>query len=1004
MDCQDVTEKIVGFNSAKAEDLKALTDNMGLSFSEADLTKLQYYFVSLNREPTKAELVLFNAQWGSEIKTCISNISVNNDNYALTKAAGLYDNIRPANKKSFKSSCDLPLAYFNKLRADGKLRNVLKSGGTSVIEYDIDGDRREEPYILSFNANASEYELDNCESSFLTEKKAVETVLGDRAVPLNNVRISYCANVNEKPENVEDVSRAEAANTSADVVSEYLSDVACPSGIVKEIYDDALENLRIESCFVTGIAPENTVNTRKPILDDTIFILSAECDEREAVRRAYAFFKNKKIAKYIVNCDSCVNGLLYAIANRATGVEVSIDGVDCAKARYVLTVRAKELDEFRAVADNNGFDVIQCGKVTEGTNVSVKKNGAVVVDVESEFLQGGGAIDYVDITLNEKNVPLFDYNDGLTDMYLRDGNFVKAALNELNRLDNCSQKGLQERFDCLLKGNTIITPFGGQYRLTPNGVGAIKPIVHGETDAALIYSCGAIPTMFNKSPFAAGLYSVVTAVTKQILAGVGISKIKLFIHNIYGKDGFNDYTSFNLGALYAQSHLDVAAIGAKNDVIKSDYKAFTVHAIGLTRASAVITDTFDTEGVVYTIPMPKDEKGIPDFDKLNALYVELSENVKNGNIKHATIVGEGGAITATMISCMGNGLGCKFVANAELFKPYHGDIIMMCEDITPFISLGAMPIGEVDSAGIFNFNDTDLNTFGATQAYSSRLEDVYKTVVPVSGASDNVRFRPVENLANENKVNKPKVLIASADGAYNENDLFKRFKNLGADVTVLTCNVQNVADLLVAIAENNLIVFPNGAEGVFDINIETILNNKDVQKAIDEFIARKGLMYASGISTLALVRVGLLPFGKFCKDERFTIKNNTINRRISTLATVKISSVLSPWLTNREVGEVLGVPVTVINGRFVIEQELLNELIQNGQIASQFVDERGYAVIDAPYNLTGSEYAIESLTSPDGLIFGRLGDVTATDKNLYKNNRQQYNDLEFEAGVNFYKL
>ena len=1004
MDCQDVTEKIAGFNTAKAEDLKRLTDNMGLSFSEADLTKLQYYFVNLNREPTKAELVLFNAQWGSEIKTCISNISVNNDNYALTKAAELYDNIRPANKKSFKSSCDLSLAYFNKLRADGKLRNVLKSGGNAVIEYDIDGDGREEPYILSFNANADEYELENCENSFLTEKKAVETVLGDRAIPLNSVRLDFCANVNEKPENVDDISRAEAANTSANVVSEYLSDVACPSGTVKELYDDTLENRRVETCFITGIAPENTVNTRKPLPDDTIFVLSADCNEREAVRRAGNFFKNKKIAKYIVNCESCVNGLLYALANRAAGIEADIDGIVCSETKYVLTVRAKEIEEFKAVADNNGFNVIQCGKVTDGTSISVKKGGSVAVDVESEFLQGGGAIDYVDVTINEKNVPLFDYNDGLTDMYLRDGNFIKAALNELNRLDNCSQKGLQERFDCLLKGNTIITPFGGQYRLTPNGVGAIKPVVHGETDAALVYSYGVIPSMFNKSPFAAGLYSVITAVTKQILAGVGISKIKLFIHNIYGKDGFNDYTSFNLGALYAQSNLDVAAIGAKNDTLQSDFKSFNVHAVGLTRASTVITDTFETEGTVYTIPMPRDEKGIPDFEKLNALYVELSENVKNGNIKHSTSVGEGGAVTATMIACMGNGLGCKFVANAELFKPYYGDIIVMCEDITPFISLGAMPIGEVDSAGIFNFNDTDLNTFGATQAYSSRLEDVYKTVVPVTGNSDNVRFRPIENLVNENKVNKPKVLIATVDGAYNENELYKRFRNLGADVTVLTCTAQNTADLSATVAENNIIVFPNGAEGILDKNIETILDNKDVRKAVEEFISRKGLMYASGVSTLALVRVGLLPFGKFCKDERFTLKCNTIGRRISTIATVKISSVLSPWFTNREVGEVLGVPVTVINGRFAIERELLDELIKNGQIASQFVDERGYAIIDAPYNLTGSEYAIESLTSPDGLILGRLGDVTATDKNLYKNNRQQYNDLEFEAGVNFCKL
>ena len=96
-----------------------------------------------------------------------------------------------------------------------------------------------------------------------------------------------------------------------------------------------------------------------------------------------------------------------------------------------------------------------------------------------------------------------------------------------------------------------------------------------------------------------------------------------------------------------------------------------------------------------------------------------------------------------------------------------------------------------------------------------------------------------------------------------------------------------------------------------------------------------------------------------------TLTFNDIARHQSKMVRTKIVSKLSPWFSKVELGEEFIVPISHGEGKFVANEETLKELIQNGQIATQYVDLDGNATYDIRYNPNGSVLAIEGITSKD---------------------------------------
>ena len=72
-------------------------------------------------------------------------------------------------------------------------------------------------------------------------------------------------------------------------------------------------------------------------------------------------------------------------------------------------------------------------------------------------------------------------------------------------------------------------------------------------------------------------------------------------------------------------------------------------------------------------------------------------------------------------------------------------------------------------------------------------------------------------------------------------------------------------------------------------------------------------------------------------------------------------------------------------GRFLASLELVKQLAENGQIATQYVDLAGNPTADIHFNPNNSVWAIEGITSPDGRVLGKMGHTERTGPGLYQN-------------------
>jgi phosphoribosylformylglycinamidine synthase len=148
-----------------------------------------------------------------------------------------------------------------------------------------------------------------------------------------------------------------------------------------------------------------------------------------------------------------------------------------------------------------------------------------------------------------------------------------------------------------------------------------------------------------------------------------------------------------------------------------------------------------------------------------------------------------------------------------------------------------------------------------------------------------------------------------------------------------------------------------------------------------------------------------VPYGKITEPDEHapTLTFNSIGRHQSKIVATKVVSNNSPWLQGVNVGDIIRVPISHGEGRFIIENDLLTNLIENGQVATQYVDMCGNPTYDIKFNPNNSVYAIEGITSPDGRVFGKMGHSERVNKGLYKNVDGEYDIKMFASAVKYFK-
>ena len=270
----------------------------------------------------------------------------------------------------------------------------------------------------------------------------------------------------------------------------------------------------------------------------------------------------------------------------------------------------------------------------------------------------------------------------------------------------------------------------------------------------------------------------------------------------------------------------------------------------------------------------------------------------------------------------------------------------------------------------------------------------------------------------KNKVAKPRVFIPAFPGTNCEVDSARAFEKAGADVSVLVVNNlssaainETIDKMAKEIEQSQIIMLPGGFSGGDEPEgsgkfIATTFRNPKISEAVQKLLnCRDGLMLGICNGFQALIKLGLVPYGeiKTINENDPTLTFNTIGRHISSMAYTRVTSVKSPWLSSVNAGDMFAVPISHGEGRFVANEDVMKKLIENGQVATQYVNLDGEVVADMPFNPNGSVCAVEGITSPDGRVLGKMGHCERKGDNLYKNVPFEKDMLLFESGVKYFK-
>ena len=762
-------------------------------------------------------------------------------------------------------------------------------------------------------------------------------------------------------------------------------------------------------------------------------------------RKIQRLFRNPEVAKMIKRCnDFGAGGVSVAIGELADGLKIDLDkvpkkyegldGTELAisesQERMAVVVDKSDVEKFENLARKENLESTVVAEVTDENRLEMTWRGDKIVDLSRDFLNTNGVVQHAAVEIEA--IGDDEYRTQVPSALKKMTN-AEALKANLSRLEVCSQKGLVERFDSSIGASTVLMPYAGKYQLTPEEAMVAKiPLIKGETDTATVMAYGFIPKVSRWSPFHSAAFAVTESLAKLAAVGCDPSKARLTFQEYFER--LNDAptrwgkpTAALLGALTAQLGYHTPSIGGK-DSMSGSFNDLDVpptlvsFAVGVSEASKTASAQFKRAGsTVKLVEIPVDgETGLPNYDKAMALMVDVCNKIREGKVLAAGVVKEGGAAACVCKMAFGNKTGFTFETKLDaktLFAPLQGSFVLELADENDF---DGITLGTTNDNGVFIIDGTVYTADELIAEWTSKLEKVFPTdsgktaKMPI----DVPLYKERSIFVAKNKVAKPKVFIPAFPGTNCEVDTARAFEKAGAEASILVVNNLTPADInetidkmVKEIETSQIVMLPGGFSGGDEPEgsgkfIATTFRNPKVSEAVTKLLnCRDGLMLGICNGFQALIKLGLVPNGKIVdiKENDPTLTFNTIGRHISSMAYTRVTSVKSPWFSAVEAGDVFAVPISHGEGRFVADEDVMKKLVENGQVATQYVDLDGNVANEMPFNPNGSVCAVEGITSPDGRVLGKMGHCERKGDNLYGNVPFEKDMKLFESGVKYFK-
>ena len=851
---------------------------------------------------------------------------------------------------------------------------------------------------------------------------------------------------------------------AANGYSSYGNQIGLATGHVAEVYHPGYVAKRMEIGAVLGAAPAENIRRERPVPGDIVILLggktgrdgcggatgSSKSHTLESLehcgaevqkgnppeeRKLQRLFRNPEVTKMIKRCnDFGAGGVSVAIGELTDGLVINLnavpkkydglDGTEIAisesQERMAVVIAPEDLDRFMEEAAKENLEATLVADVVEEPRLKMVWNGNTIVDLSREFLNSNGAPKYTDISIE---IPVPNTETEPTDS-------AETWTQLMSNLNVCSQKGLIEKFDSTIGAGTVLMPFGGVYQMSPSQAMAAKiPVLTGETNTCSLMGWGYNPDISEKSPYHGAMLAVIESIAKVVAAGGTYKKCWLTFQEYFERTQ-NDPARWGkpmaalLGAFRAQLELECGSIGGK-DSMSGTFENIDVpptlvsFAVSTAMADKIVSTEFKGSGnTVITVVPEYDEHGLPRWDSIKACFDQVEQIIKDDRANAIWTNGYGGFAEGIAKMCFGNKIGFEFTSQPSadmLFKPYYGAFII---ELRGDAKDGENVLGKTISDYKILCRDYTLSLDNLQRIWEAKLEPVFPCRIKTTDTTPQTYSSPNRiQLSASTKIAKPKVLIPVFPGTNCEYDTARAFEKAGAKPEVVVIRNLSSGDIEesvryfeTAIKNSQIIMIPGGFSGGDEPEgsgkfITAFFRNPKIKDAVHDLLKnRDGLMLGICNGFQALIKLGLVPYGEIIDmaDNAPTLTFNTINRHQSMMVNTRIASNKSPWLYGCEVGDIHTVAISHGEGRFVAPASLIQQLANNGQIATQYVDLDGNPTMDIRYNPNTSIEAIEGITSPDGRVFGKMGHSERKGSYICKNVQGEKDQKIFESGVKYF--
>lgn len=950
------------------------------------------------------------------------------------------------------------------LRKQGKLDDLEVSDEINAcsVEIKVDVNGKEEDWLLMFKNETHNHptEIEPFGGASTCIGGAIRDPLSGRSYVYQAVRITGAGDITASLDKTMEhkLPQSKISKKAAQGYSSYGNQIGLATTFVEEIFDEGYTAKRMEVGGVIGAAKKSHVKREKPAPGDIIVLIggatgrdgiggatgsskehnetslekcSSEVQKGNALieRKLQRLFRNPAATKLIKKAnDFGAGGVSVAVGELADGLYIhldvvpvkyeGLDGTELAisesQERMAVCIEAKDFEAFKKECEKENLEAIQVAEVTEEPKLIMEFQGKVILDLDRSFLDTNGVRAHQDVEVANS-----EYSDNPFE------NQDEHLLEVLNQPNVASQIGLAEMFDASIGKSTVLMPFGGKYQMTPEEGSVQKLPVEGWTNTCSFMTYGYDPKLAKYSPYLSASYSVVEALAK--LAAMGSDPLKARLSNQeyferVGKDPkkWGNPLQALLGLIEAQLAFETPSIGGK-DSMSGTYMDIHVpptlisFAVTTGKADEVVSAAFKEAGhPLYLLKHQPNADKTPNYEQLKSNFKALKEEMEKGNIAAAKSVKNGGIGAAAAKMAFGNGIG----ATIECENPFGfniGSILVEANEEIHDPAFENIGFTKVEKELTINKETTSLKE--AEKAWTKRYNELYPIAVDTQVIETvDTPLCKGEKQYSKVKVEKPVVVIPIFPGQNCEYDTTAKFERAGGEVHQVVFNNQSVENIQKSIdtlaeeiknAQILMIVggFSSGDEpdgsGKF---IASVLRNPKIWASIEQLKANDGLILGICNGFQALIKSGLLPYGDIesLNAESPTLFRNDINRHVSHIVSTRITSNKSPWLQSFTPGQTHSIAISHGEGKFVASDEVLNALIENGQIATQYVNEEGVPSMNGYDNRNGSYMAIEGILSEDGKIFGKMGHSERYEEGLFQNIAGDKDQDIFANGIKYF--